>query len=301
MVVGRERRTKAWLEPWCWAWPRQDWPSQNFLRIVLKERNPWLTPTESSESDETEVEEVKPFRAPPGLPDPLFEETRIQKPMMHGWETDRESREPLAPEVQTNNENWAAPGDRQREGQRRAEWSDSSLNSELERGAEERQSCKPRGGILPHYLTLRGRFALSRDRTNCRATVSHLPGRRSAHPSSLMVWRSRKWSRAHQSNTHEASNTGWFGQGSGGRSSTWTARTQLSLRTWATRRRRGATLQSSSWTSSGRSQRETPTVKAKRRRWARSRHWKNHFRLLRRMFSLCGARWRTQDVVAASY
>ena len=30
-------------------------------RVVLKERNPWLTATES---DETEVEEVKLFRAP---------------------------------------------------------------------------------------------------------------------------------------------------------------------------------------------------------------------------------------------
>ena len=32
-------------------------------RIVLKERNSWLTPTESCESDETEAEDVKHFRA----------------------------------------------------------------------------------------------------------------------------------------------------------------------------------------------------------------------------------------------
>ena len=41
-------------------------------RIFFKERNPRLTPTESCESDETEGG-VKPFRAPPGLPDPLVD------------------------------------------------------------------------------------------------------------------------------------------------------------------------------------------------------------------------------------
>ena len=38
---------------------------------------PWLAPTESCESDETEDEGTAPFIAPPGLPDPLIEETRI--------------------------------------------------------------------------------------------------------------------------------------------------------------------------------------------------------------------------------
>ena len=56
-------------------------------RIVLKERSPWLTPTESCESDETEVEDEKPFKAPLGLPGPLIEETRIRDPM-HGCHTD---------------------------------------------------------------------------------------------------------------------------------------------------------------------------------------------------------------------
>ena len=38
-------------------------------RMVLKEGNPRL----SCESDQTEVADAKPFRAPPGLPDPLAE------------------------------------------------------------------------------------------------------------------------------------------------------------------------------------------------------------------------------------
>ena len=45
-------------------------------------KKPWLTPTESCESDETEDEEVEPFKAPRGLPDPLIEETRIREPML---------------------------------------------------------------------------------------------------------------------------------------------------------------------------------------------------------------------------
>ena len=55
-------------------------------RIVLKERNPWDTPTESCESDKTEVE-VMQFRAPPRLPDPPIEETRIRESML-GCQTD---------------------------------------------------------------------------------------------------------------------------------------------------------------------------------------------------------------------
>ena len=47
-------------------------------RTVPKEGNPWLTPTESRESDETEDEGTAPFIAPPGLLDPLIEETRIR-------------------------------------------------------------------------------------------------------------------------------------------------------------------------------------------------------------------------------
>ena len=56
-------------------------------RMALKERSPWLTPTESCESDETEVEDEKPFRPPLGLPDSLIEETRIRDPM-RGCQTD---------------------------------------------------------------------------------------------------------------------------------------------------------------------------------------------------------------------
>ena len=47
-------------------------------RTVPKETNPWRTPTESCESDETEDEGLEPFRVPPGLLDPLIEETRIR-------------------------------------------------------------------------------------------------------------------------------------------------------------------------------------------------------------------------------
>ena len=45
-----------------------------FFIHILKERKPWLTPTESCASDETEEEEVRPLRAPPGLSDPFAEE-----------------------------------------------------------------------------------------------------------------------------------------------------------------------------------------------------------------------------------
>ena len=54
---------------------------------------PWLTPTESCESDGTEFEDVQPFRAPPGLVEP-----------MHGSQTGVTTvvEEPLQPEVQIN-------------------------------------------------------------------------------------------------------------------------------------------------------------------------------------------------------
>ena len=42
--------------------------------------------TESCESDETEDEGSAPFRAPPGLPDPLIGETRIREVV--GCQTD---------------------------------------------------------------------------------------------------------------------------------------------------------------------------------------------------------------------
>ena len=50
-------------------------------RIVLKERNPWITPVESCESGETEDEGTEPFRAPLGLPEP----PKIREPTL-GWE-----------------------------------------------------------------------------------------------------------------------------------------------------------------------------------------------------------------------
>ena len=41
-----------------------------------RRKNPWLTPTGSSASDETEEEEVKPVRAPHGLSDPIGEDVK---------------------------------------------------------------------------------------------------------------------------------------------------------------------------------------------------------------------------------
>ena len=49
--------------------------------------DPPPTPTESCESDETEVEEVKPFRTPPGLLVPVIGETKIRESMC-GCQTD---------------------------------------------------------------------------------------------------------------------------------------------------------------------------------------------------------------------
>ena len=82
--------TESWIEPWCWksegareGVSRED--EEMFRRLTLmeparravpKERKSWHTPTESCESDETEDEGTAPFRAPPGLPDPLIDETR---------------------------------------------------------------------------------------------------------------------------------------------------------------------------------------------------------------------------------
>ena len=76
------------LEPWSWEVAKND--KEMFQKliladpacgIVLKERYPWDTPTESCESDMTEVE-VMQFRAPPSLPDPPIEETRIRESML---------------------------------------------------------------------------------------------------------------------------------------------------------------------------------------------------------------------------
>ena len=71
------RRTESWIEPWCWksegaqkGVSRED--EEMFRRLTLteparrtvpKERNPWRTPTESYESDETEDEGTEPFRS----------------------------------------------------------------------------------------------------------------------------------------------------------------------------------------------------------------------------------------------
>ena len=61
---------------------------------------PWLTPTESCESDETEDEGTAPFIAPPGLLDPLIEETRIRRGCWVPDLRNREGGESSAPKVQ---------------------------------------------------------------------------------------------------------------------------------------------------------------------------------------------------------
>ena len=80
--------TESRIEPWCWKSEGAREDEEMFRRLTLteparrtvpKERNPWFTPTESCESDETEDEGKARFRAPPGLPDPLIEETRIRE------------------------------------------------------------------------------------------------------------------------------------------------------------------------------------------------------------------------------
>ena len=92
--------TKSRIEPWCWksegareGVSRED--EEMFRRLTLmeparravpKERKSWLTPMESCESDETEDEGTAPFRAPPGLPDALIDETRIREVV--GCQTD---------------------------------------------------------------------------------------------------------------------------------------------------------------------------------------------------------------------
>ena len=72
-AVGREH---AWIGPWQWDEKDKgtEEDEQFFFIHILKERKPWLTPTESCASDETEEEEVRPLRAPPGLSDPFAEE-----------------------------------------------------------------------------------------------------------------------------------------------------------------------------------------------------------------------------------
>ena len=45
-------------------------------KLILKDRNPCLTPTESCVSDESEEEEEKPLRAPLGLSDPIAEDMK---------------------------------------------------------------------------------------------------------------------------------------------------------------------------------------------------------------------------------
>ena len=80
---------------------------------ALKERNPWNTPTESCESDETEVGEVMQFRAPPGQPDQRSQsrgsdarvDRRNKDPRVEVWVPDRrnlEGGESSAPKIQTN-------------------------------------------------------------------------------------------------------------------------------------------------------------------------------------------------------
>ena len=122
-----KQRSEPWIEPLCWpseggreeaSRADEDMLKKMTLtepaqRIVLEERNPWVTLTESCESDETEDEGKGPFRAPPGLLEP----PKIREPTL-GWET-----------ALTAN---AEIGERRK--QRRLEQADAPLDSQLECG-----------------------------------------------------------------------------------------------------------------------------------------------------------------------
>ena len=60
---------ETWTEPWLWKERDEgaEGDEELFQKLILKARNPWLTPTESCTSDETEEEEVKQLSAPPSL------------------------------------------------------------------------------------------------------------------------------------------------------------------------------------------------------------------------------------------
>ena len=130
-------------------------------RIVLEERNPWLMPIESCESEETEVEEVKLFRAPPSLLDPLIEETKLRESGL-GCQIDVTATvgSRLHPRYQQVKE--ARPAEGIVNVKISDELSDHNapLNPKLERGTKERQSCKQRCGVFPRDFPPRGGDAL---------------------------------------------------------------------------------------------------------------------------------------------
>ena len=97
-------------------------------RTVPKERNPWRTPTESCESDETEDEGWEPFGAPPGLPDRLIEETRIRE--VDGSRTDETAKAEnrLHPRYKQMNDARPFEGINTDKKQQRAEWQETTLD-----------------------------------------------------------------------------------------------------------------------------------------------------------------------------
>ena len=179
-----DRRTETWLEPWSWQGSREDegprGDEELFQKLTLAEparrrqtlpepgsknspqRKKPMAHTESCESDETEVEEVRPLQRPPGLPDHLVEGTRIREPMLwYQTGVTAKARSHLHPRCKQMKDTRPC-GDIQREKQRRAERPEAPLNPELECGAKETQSCKHRGGrggILPRDPSPRGRVA----------------------------------------------------------------------------------------------------------------------------------------------
>ena len=66
-----------WSDPWQGEEPDElsEDDEEPPPKLILKERNPWLTPTESCASDETEEEE-KLIRAPFGLSDPVGKDVK---------------------------------------------------------------------------------------------------------------------------------------------------------------------------------------------------------------------------------
>ena len=123
-----------WVEPWQRKGQEKSSQDEDLLpKLILKERNPWLTPTENCASDETE-EEMEAMVAQPGLSDPVGEVVR---------ETRLETQPSGMPE------NHIAEHEK-----RQTEESDAALLCEL---IEERQKDEQRGGLSPHDRAPRSR------------------------------------------------------------------------------------------------------------------------------------------------
>ena len=109
----KEQWKEKWSEPWHSA------------------RRPWLTPTGSCASDETEGEEEKPIRAPPGLSDPNGEDDkrRDSRHELHGCQSGATAN--AENRVLPHEGREAVREDPSRTNKRQAEGSDAPLCFEL--------------------------------------------------------------------------------------------------------------------------------------------------------------------------